>query len=133
MTTTTTLSAMRHLLHDSGRFDRLPTSGGDDAFSALISQGADAAKEWNVPTPVPTDLRNRFWAEGPTPPPSTDFIDEPAPTPVPTNPEDELAPTPVPTVAPEDPAALTNRLVYSLLTGTEFELAVTPLGAESEG
>lgn len=123
MTTTTTLSAMRHLLQDGSRFDRLPRNGGDSAFSALVPQGA-AEKEQCAPTPVPTDLRNPFWSE--------------APTPVPTNPDDDelhsFAPTPVPTVAPEDAAALTHRLAYSLLTGTEFQLGAAPrAAADGEG
>lgn len=130
MTTTTTLSAVRHQLQESDRFARRPASSADPVFSALVPQGA-AAQEWNVPTPVPTDLHNRFWAENPTPPPSTDFdggqTRTPTPTPVPTNPDDgklkSSAPTPVPTVPPEDAAALTHRLAYSLLTGIEFQLA----------
>lgn len=136
MTTTTTLSAMSHLVRETGRFDRVPGSGGDSAFSALVPQGG--AQEWNVPTPVPTpvptDLHTRFWAEAPTPPPSTDFEDDQSrtsmatPTPLPIDPEDDSirtsAPTPVPTVPPEeDAAALTHRLAQSLLTGAEFQFA----------
>lgn len=146
MTTTTTLSAMRHLLRETGRFDRLPGSGADSAFSALVPQGGGATQEWNAPTPVPTpvpmDLHVRLRADSPTPVPSTEFEDDrsrtasAAPTPVPVDPGDgtvRSSPTPVPTVPPEeDEAALTHRLAHSLLTGAEFQLT-NPVRGSDEG
>ena len=132
MTTTTTFFAMRHLQQETSRLERMPKDVAASAFSALMPKddGASAARDGNLPTPVPTELDGRLRYHAHTPPPSTDFRDSQprmsSSTPVPTVPEDDGirtdTSTPVPVVPPqEDAAALTHRLAHSLLTGIEFQ------------
>lgn len=132
MAITTTSFALRNLQQDSSRGERAVRDSANLAFSALMQNHEVALpNSHTIPTPVPLELRSRTWADAPTPPPATKFSEnsrQPAPTPAPGDIDDGSirsdTPMPVPTVTPsEDAADLTHRLVHSLLTGVEFELA----------
>ncbi|MFC3725797.1 hypothetical protein [Neoaquamicrobium sediminum] len=132
MAITTTSFTLLQLLQDSSRGERAVHDSADLAFSALMQKHDVAvANSQTIPTPVPVELRSRYWNDAPTPPPATEFnenLRQPSPTPIPADIDDGSirsdSPTPVPTVTPsEDAADLTHRLVHSLLTGVEFKLS----------
>lgn len=146
MTTTTMLSIVRGSLQETNHFDPLPKEGADRGFATLLNHSRSlvslpdiAASASSAPTPPPTEIRNSaFRVSAPTPPPTTltdNELRSNTPTPSPTDIENVgarvAAPTPPPTelvenesripptteLNPDDVAALTHKLAYSMLTG----------------